>query len=198
MAKAVWEQGRTLPLDWFQRPPEVVARELIGTVLVCREPTGEILAARIVETEAYLAEDDPASHSYGGRTARNAAMFASGGVWYVYRIYGIHLCVNVVTETEGVGSAVLIRAAEPLSGITVMQRRRRVVEKRRLLRGPANFARAFGFQMEDNFQPVLQPHRFFVQIDGKCHVHRSPRIGISKAKERLLRFYDPHSPFCSR
>jgi len=107
--------------------------------------------------------------------------------------------VNVVTETEGRGSAVLIRAAEPLAGIERMQQRRKIRDVRRLLRGPANFAKAFGFQLSDNFQPVVQPHRFFVGGDNTVpKVERSRRIGISRAQSLLLRFYDAQSPFCSR
>ncbi len=199
MEKAVLKMNQPLPVQWFQRSPEIVAQELIGKILVVIEPDGTVLKARIVETEAYLAAGDPASHSYRGRTRRNAAMFADGGVWYVYRIYGIHLCVNVVTETEGRGSAVLIRAAEPLAGVERMQQRRKIRDVRRLLRGPANFAKAFGFQLADNFQPVVQPHRFFQDApDTVPVVKRSPRIGISRAQSMLLRFYDAQSAFCSR
>lgn len=184
--------------EWFVRDTVCVAQDLIGAILVRQDSNGQLLAARIVETEAYLA-DDPASHSWRGPTRRNRAMFERGGCLYVYRIYGVHRCVNIVTGPVGVGTAVLLRAAEPLIGIERMiERRGRHVPMAKLLSGPANLARAFGFDLDDNcrtccgdgvwvLSPVVPPRRIGV----------SPRIGIVRAAERLLRFFDLDSPAVS-
>jgi DNA-3-methyladenine glycosylase len=189
---------RSIQREWFERDTITVARELLGTILVRRSATRKILAARIVETEAYL-PDDPASHSWSGMTARNRAMFASGGCLYVYQIYGVHRCVNIVTDREGIGAAVLLRAAEPLMGIEEMVARRgRNLPRERLLSGPANLARCFGFELDDNgcsccgegtwiLPPVVQPSAIGI----------SPRIGITRGKELLLRFFEPNSPAIS-
>ena len=131
-----------------------VARRLIGCRLLrIDEASGRLLASgRIVETEAYLAED-PASHSFNGPTARNASMFGDAGQIYVYRIYGVHRCVNVVTRPAGIGEAVLIRALEPLSGLPYLWERRYPIpfpedptpkQIRGLCNGPGNLARAMG------------------------------------------------------
>jgi DNA-3-methyladenine glycosylase len=113
-----------LSQDFFARATEKVARDLLGAVLV-RRVGDTVLAGRIVETEAYLAEDDAASHSFRGRTRRNEAMFGEAGTLYVYRIYGVHHCANIVTEDAGRGAAVLLRALEPLAGIEWMQKEQR-------------------------------------------------------------------------
>lgn len=186
----------SLPAAWFQRSTVEVAQELIGAILVRRD--GELLAARIVETEAYLA-DDPASHSWRGPSERNGAMFAAGGCLYVYRIYGMHRCVNIVTEAEGIGAAVLLRAAEPLVGTATMRRRRGVhVPDAKLLSGPANLARAFGFDLADNYRSCCGDGVWILPAaDKPLRIGVSPRIGITRAQERLLRFFDPTSPAVS-
>ena len=201
--------------DFFARPTETVARELIGATLFSRrrgsETLGESLAARIVETEAYLSEGDAASHSFRGRTARNAPMFGEPGTLYIYRIYGVHLCANIVTEEPGRGAAVLLRAAEPLLGLSEMRGRRGVEEARALCRGPGNLCRALGWTLDDNGCSVAcgaveegenlselavlvapPPENITVEIA------RSPRVGISKAADLPLRFFLRDSPFVSR
>ncbi|MCX7929140.1 MAG: DNA-3-methyladenine glycosylase [Chlorobi bacterium] len=186
------------PPEWFVRPTDIVAPELIGTILIRRLSDGQLLAARIVETEAYNA-DDPASHSWCGPTQRNRAMFESGGCLYVYRIYGVHRCVNIVTGREGEGTAVLLRAAEPLAGIAIMRQRRGInAPIAKLLSGPANLARAFGFDLDDNCRRCtgegiwVIPSRY-----QRKRIGISPRIGIVRAADALLRFFDLDSPAVS-
>lgn len=192
-----WENAPRLRQEWFQQDPLTVARQLLGKYLVQIEDDA-LLVAQIVETEAYLGKDDPASHSYRGKTERNAAMFGAGGTWYIYQIYGIHLCANVVTEQEGIGSAVLIRAARPVEGVGKMQQRRVTNDIVRLLKGPANFAKAFGFSLKENFQSVDTPSRFFVDLGEQYPISVSPRIGITKGKNFPYRFFIAHSPYRSR
>ncbi len=184
---------------FFMRPTELVALELLGCVLV-RRLYGIMLAGRIVETEAYLHSDDAASHAANGRTPRNAAMFATGGCLYVYRSYGIHYCVNVVTEAQGRGCAVLIRALEPLAGIESMQRQRRTDEVKRLCNGPGNVAKALGFSIEDNMASVCHPELFILPAllgEGE-RIAVSARVGITKSAGLPLRFYLADNPFVSK
>lgn len=184
-----------IPAAWYAGDTIAIARALVGCVLVRRhESDSSILAARIVETEAYL-PNDPASHSWRGQTHRNRAMFEAGGCLYVYRIYGVHRCVNIVTGLAGEGAAVLLRAAEPLAGITHMQARRgRSARQEGLLSGPANLACAFGFDLDDNNRPCTRDGVWIVpHLQQICQVAVSPRIGISRNQEALLRFFDPDS-----
>ncbi|MEJ5286922.1 MAG: DNA-3-methyladenine glycosylase [Bacteroidota bacterium] len=179
-----------LTKDFFLKETELVARKLIGKVLV-RKINNEYLAAMIVEAEAYLAENDLASHSAVGKTKRNNPMFSEGGTIYVYKIYGVHHCVNFVTEDEGKGCAVLIRAGEPLAGIDYFKKVRGDVPEHKLLSGPGNFARGFSFTTEDNHKTLFAPELFVQDFmdfpDDKIGV--SERIGIAKSNDLKLRFY---------
>src|ERR687889_1702835 len=137
-------RAATLPVAFFRRPAEIVARELLGAVIVSSigdEPT----TARIVETEAYLGYDDPASHGYlHRRNVRNQALFGPPGTWYVYLSYGMHWCANLVCQKAGLASAVLLRALEPVDGLEVMRRRRGGVPDRELCSGPGKLCQALG------------------------------------------------------
>lgn len=179
-----------IPAEWYLGDTATIARMLIGCVLVRREQ-GQLLAGRIVETEAYL-HDDPASHSWRGPTDRNRAMFSEGGCLYVYQIYGVHRCVNVVTGCAEVGTAVLLRAAEPLCGIDLMRARRNgVVRLEQLLSGPANLARGFGFELSDNFRPCTGAGVWILPpFEPPERIGVSPRIGITRNCDALLRFFD--------
>jgi DNA-3-methyladenine glycosylase len=189
-----------LPASFYNRDPVTVARELLGKLLV-RECDGAVLAGRIVETEAYLSAHDPASHAYGGPTARNAAMFGPPGHAYVYLIYGLHHCVNVVTEGEGVPSAVLIRAVEPLLGLDRMQARRRTDRTTHLASGPSKLCQAFAIDRTLDKWDVTKGQRLWYAAPAAnlpLHIAASPRIGISVAGDLPLRFYVSDSPFVSR
>lgn len=139
-----------LPASFFRRPTLSVARDLLGKLFV-RRLGDDVLSGRIVEVEAYHQHGDEAAHSFRGRTPRNEIMFRDGGLLYVYFTYGMHFCLNVVTEGEGVGAAVLIRAVEPIDGIAVMRRNRpRARRDVDLANGPAKLCQAFGIDGEQN------------------------------------------------
>ncbi len=177
--------------QFFERPADEVARDLVGSVLVLRDGDLEI-SALLVETEAYGGSDDPASHAYRGRTRRSAVMFGPPGYLYVYRIYGLHWCLNVVTRPEGTASAVLLRAAELLDSSGDDASRG---ERTTILRGPGNLTRGLGITGADNgrdcvsgtgrtvtFQETRSPHSLEPVV-------RTARIGISQATERLSRYF---------
>lgn len=169
---------------------QAVARELIGATL---EVDG--VGGRIVEVEAYH-HQDPASHSHGGRTARNAAMFGPVGHAYVYRSYGVHWCLNLVAGTEP-GSALLIRALAPLAGVGLMRARRGVEPLRALCSGPGKLCQALAVTRAHDALPLNAPP--FAFTPGAAEpVVVGPRIGISKARAQPWRFGLAGSPFLSR
>jgi DNA-3-methyladenine glycosylase len=179
-----------LPVSFFSRSPEVVARELVGAIIVS-DIGGVRSSGRIVETEAYLGRDDPASHGYQlRRTVRNEALFGPPGQWYVYLSYGIHWCANLVCWSEGMGSAVLLRALEPVEGIEVMRKRRSVSDDRLLCSGPGKLCQALGMtRAHDGVMMAKSPVRVLAgSADGDHSIAVTPRIGITKAAEWPLRF----------
>jgi DNA-3-methyladenine glycosylase len=180
------------PDELLVRGLHEVARGLLGWTFL-REGVG----GRIVEVEAY-APDDPASHAFRGRTARNAAMFAAPGTLYVYRSYGIHWCVNVACEPEGTGAAVLLRALEPTHGIEEMRRRRGGVPDALLCAGPGRLTQALGITGESDGRPILQPPFGLVPPDGPVEVVATPRVGITKAVELPWRYVVTGSSWASR
>lgn len=191
--------SRPLSRRFYARPALEVARDLLGRDLVLPAPEGP-LVARLVETEAYE-EADPASHSFRGRTARTEVMFGPPGHLYVYFTYGMHFCVNVVTGTDGEGSAVLLRAAEPLAGLPEMARRRGTTNERLLCAGPGRLTQAFGLGRRHNGVDLtrsdglhLRPGRR-VADDG---VVTTPRVGIRVATDRPWRFVVAGSRYASR
>lgn len=162
------------------------ARRLLGCVVV-RVLDGCVMAGRIVETEAYR-QDDPASHSFRGPSARNASMFGPPGHAYVYLVYGTHHCLNVVTEPTGVGAAVLIRALEPLVGIEAMQARR---GHPKLTDGPGRLCQALDIDRRFDGENLLGSETLYLLADAPRPAETilaTPRIGISKAVERPWRF----------
>jgi DNA-3-methyladenine glycosylase len=155
------------------------------------------VGGRIVEVEAY-ASDDPASHSYRGRTPRTTVMFGPPGRLYVYRSYGIHWCANIVCEPDGHGAAVLLRALEPTHGLETMRLRRGLMDDRLLCAGPGRLTQALGLTGADNGADVARDPFRLVPPAGVVPVVRSPRIGISKATEKLWRYVEAGSSWSSR
>ena len=194
------ELGNVLPHEFYARPAEQVARDLLGCRIV-REIAGERCVAEIVETEAYVGPHDEASHAAErfGRTARNDVMFRRPGLAYVYRIYGVHWCLNAVTDEEDFPAAVLIRAAAPLEGLHVMRDLRPGRQDVELLRGPGNLCRGLGLDGTLNGHDLTQPP-LAIEL-GVDHpdsmVYRGPRIGISRAVDHPLRFWVRDSPAVS-
>lgn len=169
-----------------------VARQLIGvTVLV------DGVGGRIVETEAYD-RLDPASHTYGGLTPRNAAMFGPPAHAYVYRSYGIHWCLNFVCREPGHGAGVLIRAIEPLAGIDTMRERRGVASLRQLCSGPGKVCQALGVSHLHNRLALDAPPFMLLARAADFTVQAGPRIGISRAMETPWRFVLAGSPYLSK
>jgi DNA-3-methyladenine glycosylase len=181
---------RPLPRAFFARDTARVAAALLGRTL-WTEVAGEPCAGRIVETEAYLDQRDPASHAGRGPTRRSAIMFGPPGVAYVYLIYGLHHCLNAVTEAEGRAGAVLIRALEPLTGLEAMRRRRGDSAITGLCAGPGRLCQALGIDLDWNGLPLIRvqerankrgPGRVWI-ADGRppARVSTGPRIGIRRA-----------------
>lgn len=168
------------------------ARALVGWTFVVGGVGGVI-----VETEAY-AEDDPASHSYRGRTSRNASMFGPPGRLYVYRSYGIHWCANVVCREEGVGAAVLLRALEPRLGLEEMRARRGVDDPRLLCSGPGRLTQALGLTGDHDGLPLDRPPFELSPPPGAVDVVASRRVGITRADDVLWRYVLSGSRFASR
>jgi DNA-3-methyladenine glycosylase len=177
---------------FFDRSVHVVAPELIGATLLVNGVGGVI-----VEVEAYH-HTDPAAHSYGGRTERNAVMFEPAGAAYVYRSYGIHWCLNFVCEAEGSASAVLIRALAPTQGLALMRRRRGLREARALCSGPGKLCQALGVTIKHNGLPLDRPPFELRAREGKPEIATGPRIGITKAVEKPWRYGMKASRFVSR
>lgn len=181
----------------FGAPAHAVAQRLIGVTLWV-----DGVGGRIVETEAYD-QSDPASHTYGGPTTRNAAMFGPPGRAYVYRSYGLHWCINTVCREEGHGAGVLLRALEPTHGLEVMRARRGGMQDARLLcAGPGRLAQALGIDASFNHLPLNAPP--FALLEPAPEHRRTlpvvagPRIGISKAVDMPWRFGLQGSRYLSR
>jgi DNA-3-methyladenine glycosylase len=173
-----------------------LARALLGCVVV-RESADGITAGRIVETEAYL-PGDPACHGYSGRSLRNATLFGPPHRAYVYQIYGTSYCFNLSSERDGQGAGVLVRALEPIEGITLMQKRRATETTRDLCRGPGRLCRALAIDRSlDGIDLLTHRQLWLAAGELALRVRRSPRIGITRAAERKLRFYAAGSPFVS-
>ncbi len=170
-------------LDGLSRPPEEAARWLLGQVLVRRD-AGEVKSARIVETEAYLGAKDPAAHAYRGRTARTAPLFGPPGTIYVYFIYGMHHCLNLAVDEEGVAGCVLVRAAEPLWDAPP-----------RACTGPGRLCRALAIDTALSGRHLFERGSTLSLREGAPprRIGVSPRVGITRAAERPLRFFDLES-----
>jgi DNA-3-methyladenine glycosylase len=190
---------RPLARAFFARPTLMVARDLLGCLLVHETSEGRVVGA-IVEAEAYTAAADPGSHSFRGRTARNAPMWEAPGHAYVYFTYGMHYCLNAVTETEGRAGAVLIRAIEPLEGLDLMRARRGSVRDRDLARGPGRLTQAFAIARAQNRADLTRPPLSIYAGERLPHeaVVATPRIGLGTLQDgRPWRFAVKASPWIS-
>jgi len=195
---------KPLPRSFFERHPRVVARALLGKLLV---RNSALIVARIVETEAYLGADDAAAHAAAGKTLRNAVLFGPAGHAYVYFTYGMHYCLNVSCEREGKAGCVLFRAAEPIAGAELMARNRKLDDLTpattlRLLAGPARLCQAFAITRDrDNGTDMTDTSAsLFLADDGHrvARITASTRIGITKSPDLPLRFYVEGDPFVSK
>lgn len=167
-----------LPPAFYARPTLQVARALLGCTLV-RVVDGVRLAGRIAEVEAYIGDDDQASHAARGRTARNWPMFAAGGLSYVYLIYGMYHCFNVATEAEGFPAAVLIRAIEPTEGLALMQAHRGLSTPRGLSDGPGKLCRALQIDRTFNGHDLTTGHTLWIEPgEPVTAAHATPRINV--------------------
>jgi DNA-3-methyladenine glycosylase len=178
----------------------MVAPDLLGRLLARTLPDGERLVARIVECEAYQ-EDDPASHSFRGLTPRTEVMFGPPGHLYVYLSYGAHWCMNVVTGRDGEGSAVLLRAAEPLEGIDRMRANRGVRDERLLCAGPGRLTQALEISADQNGADLVSGEELAItrgRAMSDADVRVATRIGLSVARDQPWRFIEANSPFVSR
>jgi DNA-3-methyladenine glycosylase len=185
---------------WFNRPAAEVAADLLGCTLVHHGPAGTV-AGRLVEVEAYQGPEDLAAHSSRGRTPRNAVMFGPPGHLYVYLIYGLHHCANVVCGPDDKPEAVLLRAAALVQGHAVAARRRGGVPERRLASGPGNLGAAFGLDRSLDGADLLAGPVWLEHGSPPSRIARRPRVGVDYAGRWAtapLRFLDPDDPHVSR
>jgi DNA-3-methyladenine glycosylase len=192
-------RGAPFPASFYDRPTELVSRELLGAELECTTAEG-VTRGRIVETEAYLGPDDPACHAAAGLTPRTLHLFGPPGRSYVYLIYGMYWCFNAVTRERGHGAAVLVRAVHPTVGLELMRRRRSSVKRERdLTNGPGKLCLAMGIVGSMNGLPLQRPPiviRAGAPVPD-ADVEVTPRIGITRAAEWPLRYLVRDDPFVS-
>lgn len=190
-----------LDRDFFDRPVEEVAPSLLGQIVVHRTGDGEV-AIRLTEVEAYAGPMDPASHSYRGRTPRNAVMWGPPGHVYVYFTYGMHFCMNLVCGPDGTASAVLLRAGEVIDGRDLAAARRPRSSFRDLARGPARLCQALGVAREHNGLDACDADSPLRVLAGDpvdpSRVRTGPRVGVSAAKEIPWRFWIDGEPSVSQ
>ncbi len=190
---------RVLPRRFYNRPTLTIARDLLGTIVI-RQDRGRTLAGRIVETEAYIGEDDPACHASHGLTPRTEVMYGPPGHAYIYFTYGMHYMLNTVTEREKFPAAVLIRGIEPLAGIELMRKRRGFRAERELTNGPARLCSALGIDLRLNRTDLTRPPLYIVEPTEPVQepVRWTPRIGIRHGRDKPWRCYLEDNPFVSR
>jgi len=208
---------RKLTQSFFQQPTLKVAENLLGKFLIVqRDGTpralraeqspydGKRVAGKIVETEAYIGEDDLACHASKGRTNRSEILYCKAGTVYVYLVYGMYYCLNIVTERENFPSAVLIRAIEPIEGIDLMKKRRKTNILRNLASGPGKLCMAFGINKKLNGENVFGKDIWIEdrgEDESPKNIISAPRVGVDYAKHCKnlpWRFYIRDNPFVSR
>jgi len=192
-------KSKKLLKSFYTRGAVTVAKDLIGKILV-HKFDNKILSGIIVETEAYTGKNDPASHSFIGKTKRNEVMFEEGGKSYVYFTYGNHYCFNVVTGKKDHGNAVLIRALQPLEGIGIMRKNRGTEDIYNLTSGPGKLAQALGIDKKLYGANLTGNVIYLTEAgkSGKLKITRSKRIGITKNTEKLYRFFAKDNPYVSK
>jgi len=189
---------KKLTRKFYNRPTLKVAKELLGKYLVI-EKDGNYVSGKIVETEAYIGRNDPASHAYRKVTPRNKIMFGDPGYVYVYFTYGMHHCLNFVTEKKGFPAAVLIRALEPVDGIEIMKKRRNTNDLVNLTNGPAKLCQTLEIDRTLNGADVCSDI-MYVEDRGKkpTKIASSSRMGITEGKNKKWRFYIENNNFVSK
>ncbi|MBN1898978.1 MAG: DNA-3-methyladenine glycosylase [Spirochaetes bacterium] len=188
--------NKILPQQFYERDPKIVARELLGKILWRKTDRG-IISGMIVETESYGGTDDPASHAYKKITPRNKVMFGPPGLAYVYFCYGMYYLFNIVTGKNGIPSAVLIRAIQPIEGIDLMKKVRHTSHIKDLANGPGKLTRAFFIDRSFNAKPVFSGYLLVKDNPIKPDIVRKKRIGIKLGADKLLRFYIKSNPYVS-
>lgn len=192
-------RGEPLPRSFYEKDTVSVAKALLGKVLV-RKLNGVVSSGRIVETEAYRGEDDPASHAFRGRTPRNLLMFGCGGRAYVYFVYGRNWCLNATTETTGAPGAVLIRAIEPLQGLEPMMARREKRDLGNLTNGPGKLTQALGINGDLNGADLTRRGPLFIE-ESLCYeaidLVATTRVGVSAGRQLPWRFFIAGNSFVS-
>lgn len=192
---------KPLPRKFYLHDSLTVAKNLLGKILVKR--TGDILmAGKIVETEAYMGDLDPGSHAYKKFTERNKIMYDTGGLVYIYFIYGNYFCFNVVCERKGIANAVLIRAAEPLEGISQMEARRGIVKNKfELTNGPAKLCLAMNIDKKLYGKDLTVSEDIFISkpnMKESFDILTSKRIGLSKGADLPYRFFIKDNPYVTK
>lgn len=184
--------------NWLEVSAEHAAKRLLGCELI-REIDGQTIRVKIVETESYDQMDE-ASHTHRGRTKRNDAMFQAAGHMYVYFTYGMHHCCNVVCDKEGYGAGVLIRAVEPLEGLSLIEKNRGGKTGKVVTNGPGKVCQALKIDLRLSGHDLSESPVRLVKCDAldNADISTSPRIGISKAVHELRRFYITKNPYVSR
>jgi DNA-3-methyladenine glycosylase len=188
-----------LPRSFYQQSTLSVASALLGKYLY-RKWRNSYIVGKIVETEAYIGEDDPACHAARGKTRRNAIMYGPPGFTYIYFIYGMYFCLNVVTESEGFPAAVLIRAVEPIDGIEQMKKFRKIEDVQNLSNGPGKLCQAFHLDRKQNGMDLCGMELFIThgeEIAGTSVV-RSKRVGIKVGVDHLWRFFIKNNSYVSK
>ena len=202
-----------LPLEFYERSTDIVAKELLGKLLIreLKNSNKQIIISKIVEVEAYMGEGDPASHACNGPTPRSSIMFGRAGKAYVYLNYGVHNLLNIVTEIEGKAGAVLLRALEPVSGLEIMRLSRTVKKDIDLTNGPGKLTKAIGVTLDHNGLDMTDMSSGLYVAVGNCfsgiqpeiidkyfEIEESGRIGISSGTEMQLRFTIKGNQYVSR
>jgi DNA-3-methyladenine glycosylase len=190
-----------IPRAFYERDTLTVAQELLGQILV-HDTGGGVTKGVIVETEAYLGERDDAAHSYKGKSERVRIQYGPAGHAYIYLIYGMYYCMNITTGPLGVPEVVLLRALEPVSGVALMEQRRKTDKLKNLMSGPGKLCQAMGIGKAQYGEDLCCKSGLFIEYGGtNCQITSSKRIGIDYAvqsRDELWRFTIAGNPFISR